>query len=124
MSLGGEHSRIAIHEAAHATIACVQGLGIKSAQLGDAPVVLLNHRLNRVTGQAVDERVRFLLAGFCADRRFAPRFADRRNSAADFEHALELVPTDERRWPSAAVRNGLACVTLSRVDTGGRLRVA
>jgi hypothetical protein len=44
------------------------------------------------------KRVHFLLAGFCADRRFNPTLADRRNSADDFEQALKLVPRDERRW--------------------------
>ena len=57
--------------------------------------MLLNHRLNRVAGPAADQRVRFLLAAFCADRRFAPALASRENSADDSAEALTLV--DETR---------------------------
>jgi hypothetical protein len=85
LDLSDEHNRTAIHEASHATLAIVQGLGIKGARLGDEPSVLLNWRLNRVAGQMVDDRVRFLLAGFCADRRFNLALCSRENSAADFE---------------------------------------
>jgi hypothetical protein len=42
--------------------------------------------------------VRFLFAGFLADRRFDSARCNRQNSRADFEQALQLVPRDERRW--------------------------
>jgi hypothetical protein len=60
--------------------------------------VLLDRRLNRITGPAIDEQVRFLLGGFCADRRLNLATCDRRNSAVDFGQVLKLVPRDERRW--------------------------
>lgn len=47
------------------------------------------------------------MAGFCADRRFAPALADRRNSADDFTEALKLVD-DEQRWHRLLCETDLA----------------
>jgi hypothetical protein len=58
----------------------------------------VERRVKKLAPELIDERVRFLLGGFCADRRFNPALADRRNSSIDFEQALHLIPTDERKW--------------------------
>ena len=103
-----ELSRISVHEAGHAALAVVQGLGFKGARLDKSGPdfgghVLLDHRLNRIVGRAVDEQVRFLLGGFLADRRFNTALCSRENSAADFEKAVLLLKSfpasqHEQQW--------------------------
>lgn len=87
--------QIALHESGHAVLAVVQGLGFKGARLGDSPIVPLDHRLNRCAGDAENEIARFLFGGFCAERRFYPALCNREDSRADFEPALEYLPSDE-----------------------------
>jgi hypothetical protein len=64
--------RQAHHEAGHAIVAIHEKFGLHFARLGDQPACMTNARLNRVWPSAVAE-VRFLLAGYAADRIFAPR---------------------------------------------------
>jgi hypothetical protein len=87
--------QISIHEAGHAVLAVVSGLGIKGATLRDSPIVPLDHRLNRCVGDAETEIARFLLGGFCAERRFYPALCNRENSSRDFAAVLQYVPSDE-----------------------------
>lgn len=46
----------------------------------------------------LDERARFLLSGFCADRWLNFARCDRRNSANVFAQVAKLIPRDERRY--------------------------
>lgn len=87
--------RQAHHEAAHAVIAVHEKFGLHFARLGPQPQCLTNGALNRIFPSAVAE-VRFLVAGFVADRRYAPALAARENfeNSHDFEQALRLVEED------------------------------
>ncbi len=91
MLLGSERARVAYHEAGHAVVAVYDGLGLRCARLAAEPGVFTNMALNRVAWPCVEERVRFYLAGYAADKCFAPTLASRKNSAMDFEQALALV---------------------------------
>lgn len=90
--------------------------GLHHARLGSQPECWLNSRLHRVYPSAVAE-ARFLVAGFAADRHYAPTIAARKNpeNEFDFARALQLVDEDhlqillretERviisRWPQVA----------------------
>jgi len=86
--------RIAIHEGGHIIAAEALGLGISYADL-ELREVQLDRRRNRRPGPYADDHVaRFLVAGFCAERRFDPRATQRENSAPDFERAIALVGPD------------------------------
>lgn len=86
--------RIAFHESGHVIAAEALGLGIAYASL-DAREVQLDRRRNRRPGPSADDHVaRFLVAGFCAERRFDPRAARQENSAPDFARAVALVGSD------------------------------
>ena len=88
-------ARQAHHEAGHAVAAIHEKFGLHFAKLGDQPECLTNARLNRVWPSATAE-VRFLVAGFAADRIFAPLKARRENfeNQFDFARALRLVEED------------------------------
>ena len=76
-------------------IAVHEKFGLHFARLGPQPQCLTNGALNRIFPSAVAE-VRFLVAGFVADRRYAPALAARENfeNSHDFEQALRLVEED------------------------------
>ena len=66
--------------------------GLHFAKLGPDPACMTNARLNLVRPSATAE-VRFLLAGYAADKIFAPTQARRENleNEFDFARALEIV---------------------------------
>jgi hypothetical protein len=88
-------ARQAHHEAGHVIVAVHERFGLHYAKLGDHPVCLTNAALNRAWPSAVAE-ARFLVAGYAADRHFAPSVAARENfeNQHDFARALELVDED------------------------------
>lgn len=97
MSDDDERKRQAVHESAHAVIAGVEELGLRHARLSPEPEVITNAALNRVAWPAIEAHVKFFVAGYCADRRYAPSLASREDAenVHDFAEALRLV--DEAR---------------------------
>lgn len=89
-------SRQAHHEAGHALIAINEGLGLRHITIGKQPEYWTNYQLNRCTGSTAAAQVKFYLAGFAADRHYAPMIAARENpeNEFDFAQALRLVDLD------------------------------
>ena len=99
--LASERARIAHHEAGHAVIAVVQGLGLRHARIAPEPEVLTNAALNGVAWPCVEERARFYCGGFCADRHYSPSCASRANSEHDLREALHLLDCSAARLACA-----------------------
>jgi hypothetical protein len=117
--------RMAHHEAGHAVVAVIEGLGLRHARLAPEPEVLTNWRLDRVAWLCIEQRAKFFIAGYCADRRFAPVLASRENgeNVHDFAQVLQLV--DEARLepliksiPDKALRATLASQSSVDEDRG------
>lgn len=91
-SMSGIVERIAIHESGHAVVALVTGLGVRfaSIEVGREEVVT-DWRRSRVQRPCIEERVMFHIAGWAAERRYAPALTQWHNSRDDFDRADELL---------------------------------
>src|SRR5271156_2062721 len=87
--------QIAWHEAGHCFAAWRGRLTIRYASLPQQ-VVRINAGLYHPYSVR-DERVRFYLAGYCAEKLFAPATFDPHNSDPDFDNALKLCNGDRER---------------------------
>jgi ATP-dependent Zn protease len=85
--------RVAYHEAGHVVSAFADGLALRVARLKPEPECLFNKPLDRScpTREAIERHVHFYFSGYLAERRYAPREVQLRNSAPDLANARKLI---------------------------------
>jgi len=94
--------RIAYHEAGHATLALVEGLGLRSASIEPDPAVYTDWRRRDTFAPTPRQYARFFIGGFCAELQFAPKgqllasssydFANARRKLGERDHWFPLLP--------------------------------
>lgn len=90
--------RIAYHEAGHAVMALVDGLGLKSATIEmPEPIVRLDWWRRDVFAPTSHQYARFFIGGFCAELHFAPKGQELFSSSHDFANARESLG-EKNHW--------------------------